>query len=203
MGKFTTIPADTYKQLQMNAGIMVTGFNPEDGTYTKILAASTGGFSFASNPTYSDFGEDIDNVPANTYQLKRIDSYDPTGSGTFLTLTQDNAKEVIGAADVDAEDATHFIPRGELTDEDFLDDITIVGDYSDVTTGDDAGYLAVTILHALNTAGFQWTSAKNAKGQFAVEYHGHYDLSNIDKVPFELYVKAGEAETTTTTTTTP
>ena len=66
-----------------------------------------------------------------------------------------------------------------------------MGDYSDIVTGDNAGYVAIHIMNALNTAGFQIQTTKNNKGQFAFEFHGHYDLTDIDTVPFEIYVKAG------------
>ena len=46
-------------------------------------------------------------------------------------------------------------------------------------------------MHVLNTAGMQWTTTKDGKGQFAFDFHGHYDLTDITTVPFEVYVKAG------------
>ena len=50
-------------------------------------------------------------------------------------------------------------------------------------------------MKALNTAGVQLQTTKNGKGQFAFEFHGHYDIDDIDTVPFEVYVKAGTAPT--------
>lgn len=188
--KYTQVRADAFQTLQMNAGIMVDSFTPSTGVIGNILGATTGGFSFSSNPTYKDFGEDVDNVPPNTKQLKRIQHYDPAISGTFLTVTAANAKTLTGAADVDSEDTTHVVPRNNLKDEDFSD-VWVIGDYSDVNTGADAGYLAVHVKDALNTAGIQWKSTKDGKGQFSFDFHGHYDLTNIDTVPFEIYCKSG------------
>lgn len=185
--KYTQVPADAFEKLQMNAGIMVDTFSPETGVIGNIMGASTGGFSFASNPSYTDFGEDMDNVPANTKQLKRIQSYDPAISGTFLTVTAASAGNLTGAADVTGN---HVVPREQLKDSDFTD-VWVIGDYSDVNTGADAGYLAVHVMNALNTAGIQWQSTKDGKGQFAFDYHGHYDLEHIEQVPFEIYAKAG------------
>lgn len=185
--KYTQVPADAFEKLQMNAGIMVDTFNPETGVIGNIMGATTGGFSFASNPSYTDFGEDMDNVPANTKQLKRIQSYDPAISGTFLTVTAANAGTLTGAADVDGN---HVVPREQLKDSDFKD-VWVIGDYSDVNTGANAGFLAVHVMNALNTAGIQWKSTKDGKGQFAFDFHGHYDLENIETVPFEIYAKAG------------
>lgn len=191
--KYTQVRSDAFQTLQMNAGIMVDSFNPTTGEIGNILGATTGGFAFASNPTYNDFGEDVDNVPPNTWQLKHLQYYDPQVSGTFLTVTAVRAKGLIGAADVSSGDATRVIPRNILKEEDF-EDVWVIGDYSDVNTGADAGFLAIHLMKVLNTAGIQWQSTKDGKGQFAFEYHGHYDLSNIDQVPFEIYCKAGEDE---------
>ncbi len=193
--QYTQVAADAFEKLQMNAGILVDSFVPSTGVIGNILGATTGGLSFNSNPEFEDFGEDVDNVPNNTMQLKRITSYDPTISGTFLTTTPALAAKLTGAADVGTVDTTKITPRGQLSEDDF-DDIWIVGDYSDKNTGaTSAGFVAIHIMNALNTTGFQLQTTKNGKGQFAFEFHGHYDIENIDTVPFEIYVKAGTTPT--------
>lgn len=190
--QFTKVSADAFEKLQMNAGIIVDSFVPAAGTYGNILGATTGGFSVATNPTYTDFGEDIDNVPPNTWQLKRVQYFDPVVSGNFLTVDTDQVRQLTGAADVGSTDTTKVVPRNSLKEEDFQD-VWVIGDYSDVNTGADAGYIAIHLMNVLNTAGFQWQTTKDGKGQFSFEYHGHYDLTDIDTVPFEIYCKSGEA----------
>ena len=192
--KFTQVPTDTFENLVLNAGILVDEFTPATGVIGNILGATTGGIEFSTNPTYTDFGEDIDNVPANTKQLKRLQSFDPTMSGTFLTVDTTAVKSLIGAADVGTSDTTKVVPRDQLLQADF-DDVWWVGDYSDKNVDDEsthtAGYIAIHLMNALNTAGFKITSSKDNKAQMAFEYHGHYDISNISTPPFEIYVKAG------------
>lgn len=188
--KFTQVKTDAFHNLQMNAGIICDSFTPSTGTIGNILGATTGGFQFNSNPTYLDFGEDVDNCPPNTWQLKRVSYYDPVISGTFLTISAENAKKLTGGADIPSNDVTHVVPRGSLESTDFSD-VWVIGDYSDKNTGQNAGFLAVHLKKVLNTAGIQWTSTKDGKGQFAFEFHGHYDLQNVDDVPFEIYCKAG------------
>ena len=192
--KFTQVPTDTFENLVLNAGILVDTFTPETGVIGNILGATTGGIEFSTNPTYTDFGEDIDNVPANTKQLKRLQSFDPTMSGTFLTVDTAAVKSLIGAADIGTSDTTKVVPRDQLVAADF-EDVWWVGDYSDKNVDDEsthtAGYIAIHLMNALNTAGFKITSSKDNKAQMAFEYHGHYDISNISTPPFEIYVKAG------------
>ena len=192
--KFTQVPTDTFENLVLNAGILVDTFTPSSGVIGNILGATTGGIEFSTNPTYADFGEDIDNVPANTKQLKRLQSFDPAMSGTFLTVDTTALKSLIGAADIGASDTTKVVPRDQLVAADF-EDVWWVGDYSDKNVDAEsthtAGYIAIHLMNALNTAGFKITSSKDNKAQMAFEYHGHYDISNISTPPFEIYVKAG------------
>ena len=198
--KFTKLPPDTFQKLVLNAGILVDAFTPATGVIGNLMGATTGGITFKSNPTYTDFGEDVDNCPNNTMELKRIDQFDPAMSGTFLTLTAAVVKDLIGAADIAASDTTHVIPRDHLIEDDFKE-VWWIGDYSDINndggtgSSQSAGFLAIHLMNSLNTGGFQITSSKNAKGQMAFDFHGHYSLENIEEVPFEVYCKAGVAGT--------
>lgn len=185
--KFTKIPDDAFQKLQLNAGILVDTFTPTTGTIGNILGATTGGINFASNPTYSDFAEDVDNAPNNMKEFKHLDSYDPTMSGTFLSVSAALGKTLVGAADVSGNKIT---PRADLESGDFTE-LWWIGDYSDVTTGNTAGFIAIHLINALNTSGFQIQSTKNGKGQFSFEFHGHYSAEAQDTVPFEIYIQAG------------
>lgn len=192
--KFTKVPEDTFEKLQLNAGILVDTFTPATGTIGNILGATTGGINFTTNPEFTDFGEDIDNVPNNMMELKHLNQFDPQMSGTFLTCSPALAKKLVGAADIDGTDATRVVPRAELLSTDYSD-VWWIGDYSNVNTDSGqtqfAGFLAIHLMNALNTAGFQIQSTKNEKGQLAFEFHGHYSIEDQDTVPFEIYVKAG------------
>lgn len=189
--KFTQIPANTFKNLQMNAGILVSGFSPATGEITGLLGATTGGVNFTDTVEYSDMGDDIDNCPKNTKELKHLDSHEAKMSGTFVTIDATQAKRLAGAADVDANDSTHIVPRNDLSQSDFAD-LWWIGDYSDVNTGSNAGYLAIHLMNALNTGGFQIQSTDKAKGQFAFEFTGHYSINAQDTVPYEIYVKGSD-----------
>ena len=198
--KFTKLPPDTFQKLVLNAGILVDYFTPATGVIGNLMGATTGGITFNSNPTYQDFGEDVDNCPNGTMELKRIDQFDPAMSGTFLTLTAAVVKDLIGAADIAVGDNTHIVPRDHLIEDDFKE-VWWIGDYSDVNndggtgSSQSAGFLAVRLMNSLNTGGFQITSSKNAKGQMSFDFNGHYSLKNIEEVPFEVYCKAGVSGT--------
>lgn len=193
--KFTRIPETAFQSLQLNAGILLRDFTPGTGTVDEadIMGATSGGVNFTATPTYSDFGEDIDNAPVNVLELKRLDSWEVTMSGTFVTVDTTLAKELIGAADIDKSDSTKVTPRNDILETDFRD-IWWVGDYSDKNGDTNGGYVAIHMLNGLSTGGFQLQSGNREKGQFSFEFTGHYSIDAQDTVPFEVYVKAGTAE---------
>ena len=189
MFKYTKIPSNTFSKLQMNAGIMLKNFNVETGSFEEadMLGATTGGVNFTTSPSFTDFGEDIDNCPKNTMELKQIDQYDVKMTGTFVSASAGTAKLLAGAADVDGNKIT---PRQTLETTDFTD-IWWVGDYTNVNTGTNAGFIAIKLINALSTGGFQIQTTDKGKGQFAFEFTGHYSINAQDTVPFEIYVKEG------------
>lgn len=191
--KFTQIPSDTFKKLQLNAGVLATTFEPSTGTLTatNVIGATTGGISFEATPEFEDFGEDIDNCPKNTMELKKLTSWEVVLSGTFVTMDTAVAKSMTGAADVSGEKVT---PRNDVDVEKDFSDIWFVGDYSDENTGESAGFIAIRVINALSTGGFKLQTTDKGKGNFEFEYTGHYSMSAQDTVPFEVYVKAGGGE---------
>ena len=191
--KFTKIPENTFKNLQMNAGILARSFVPSTGTVTGLIGATSGGINFKATPTFNDFGDDIDNCPKNMKELKVLESWEAVMSGTFVTVTAETAKMLAGAADADSSDPTHIIPRNDLTADDF-EDVWWIGDYSDMNGDKNGGFCAIHLLNSLSTAGFEIQSTDKGKGQFNFEFTGHYSMDDQDKVPFEIYVKEGSAE---------
>lgn len=193
--RYTRIPETAFQKLQLNAGILLSNFNPETGEVQEsdLLGATSGGVNFNAEPSFSDFGEDIDNAPVNVKELKRQDSWTVTMSGNFVTVDLSLAQRLIGAADIDNENATKIVPRADLKDSDFMD-LWWVGDYSDENGDANGGYLAIHMMNSLSTGGFSVQSTNRGKGQFAFEFTGHYSLENQSVVPFEVYVKSGSAE---------
>lgn len=188
--KYTKIPENTFEQIQLNAGILVDSFTPATGVIGRLLGATSGGCNFKDSISFTDFGEDIDNCPKNMMELKKVEAHEVTMGGTFVTVSATTAKTLIGPADIDSQDATHVVPRNELLTSDFKD-LWWIGDYSNVNTGDSAGFIAIHMMNALNTDGFQIQSTDKGKGQFAFNFMGHYSMNAQDTVPYELWVKAG------------
>lgn len=191
--KYTQIPVDTFETLQMNAGIIVKEFDPATGEITGLLGATSGGLQFSDSMSFVDLGDDIDNCPKNMMELKMLEQHEVKVSGTLVTMKPETAHTLAAAADVDSEDNTHIIPRNDLDVTKDFQDIWIVGDYSSENEGANAGFIAIHLMNALNTGGFQIQTSDKAKGQFSFEFTGHYSMEAQDTVPYELYVKAGSS----------
>lgn len=202
MSEYMKVPDDTFDTIQMDTGIITDDFDPETGEIGNILGAiDSGGFNFKSNPTYVDFGEDVGNIPANTWQMLRIQAFDATASGTYANVTNAIIKSLEAGSDYGvAENVTddhHIVPAHALEAGDFTD-IYIVGNYSRHNTGTGstgayAGFICVHLMHALNRTGVQWQTTKAGKGKFAFEYHAHYDMTSPDEPPFEYFIRKGSA----------
>ena len=190
--KYTKIPETTFKNLQLNAGVLLSAFDPGTATVANesIIGATTGGVNFTATPTYSDKGDDIDNCQKNMKELKKLDSWEISMSGTYVTVDANAVKSLVGAADVSGNKIT---PRNDVLLTDFTD-IWWVGDYSDKNGETNGGFVAIHMMNALSTGGFAIKSSDNGKGNFAFTYTAHYSMDAQDTVPFEVFVKAGTAE---------
>lgn len=180
MGLFTVIPQDTFDGLQLDAGVLLKKFDPAKVTAPAdedIICATTGGINISCVPTYSDLGEDVDNCPVNTKELKHLDGWDCKMSFTALGTSPENIKLALGAATVST---TKVTPNRDLKQADFSD-IWWAGDRAD------GGVVAACLKNALSTGGFTLSTTKNGKGQVSVELTGHVSIEAQDTMPMEFY----------------
>ena len=193
--KFTKIPEDTFKNIVLNAGVLLKSFTPATPAVTdeNILGATTGGINFTATPSFTDFGEDIDNCPKNMKELKKLDSWEVKLTGTFTTTNTELIALLMGAGDVGTTDTTKITPRVDVSSSDFKD-LWFVCDYSDKNGEDNGGFCAIKIINALSTGGFSLQSTDKGKAQFAFEFTGHVSMSAQTVVPFEVYLKEGTDE---------
>jgi len=180
--KFTVIPQNTFNALQLDAGVLLKQFDPSSPTApadADIITATTGGINVSCVPTYSDFGEDVDNCPNNTKELKHLDGWDCTMSTTALGTSAELIKLSLGAADITVA-SSKITPRRDLEQTDFAD-LWWVGDKAD------GGMVAVKLINALSTGGFSLQTTKNGKGQISLTITGHVSINAQDVVPMEFY----------------
>lgn len=181
MGRFTVIPQNAFQGLQMDAGILLKRFNPASPTFLDedIICATTGGINPSCVPTFSDLGEDVDNVPVNMMEYKHLDSWECTISTTSLGTTPELIKLALGCADIDSS-TSKIVPRADLNQSDFTD-LWWVGDRAD------GGFVAIQLKNALSTGGFSLQTTKNGKGTIALTITGHVSINAQKEVPMVFY----------------
>lgn len=199
MGRFTRVSEDAFDELQLDAGVLLDEFdpaNPVQPTSDHIIATTTGGINTVCQPTYSDFGEDVDNVPNNMKEFKHLDGWDCRLGYTSLKFNAANTKFALGAADQTTGTGYKKITiRRNLKQTDFKDEVWWVGDKAN------GGAFAVCLKNALSTGGLSIQSGKNAKGTSTMELVGHVSVYAQDEMPMEFYeIDPSESETTVTYT---
>lgn len=103
MGIFTVVPQDAFNDLQVDAGVLLKTFNPASPAAPQdedIICATTGGINVVCTPTFSDYGEDVDNVPNNMMEFKHLDGWDCSMSTTCLGTSPELIRMSLGAADI-------------------------------------------------------------------------------------------------------
>lgn len=191
MGLYTKVADDAFDTLQLDAGVLLSSFDPAN-PYTApssadIIATTTGGINPTCVPTYSDFGEDVDNVPNNMMEFKHLDGWDCAMAFTSIKFNAANVAWSLGASESTTVAAgsntagyTKIVPRRNVQLTDFKD-LWWVGDKAN------GGAFAVKLLNALSTGGLNIQSSKNGKGTNQMTITGHVSIVHQDTMPMEFY----------------
>lgn len=191
MGLYTKVAEDAFDALQLDAGVLLSSFDPAN-PYTApssedIIATTTGGINPTCTPTYSDFGEDVDNVPNNMMEFKHLDGWDCAMAFTSIKFNAANVAWSLGASETTTVAAgsntagyTKIVPRRDVKLTDFKD-LWWVGDKAN------GGAFAVKLLNALSTGGLNIQSSKNGKGTNQMTITGHVSIAHQDTMPMEFY----------------
>lgn len=191
MGIYTRVAEDAFSALQLDAGVLLSSFDPAS-PYTEpddedIIATTTGGINVVCEPTYSDFGEDVDNVPNNMMEFKHLDGWNCTMGFSSIKFNAANTVWALGAATKtttapgqNTAGYDKIVPNRNLQQTDFKD-IWWVGDKAD------GGAYAVKLCNALSTGGMNIQTTKNGKGTNAVTLTGHVSISAQNAMPMEFY----------------
>ena len=187
---FTKISQEAFNELQVDAGMILNDFDPsdpEEPADEDIVTATTGGITVNCTPTYSDWGEDVDNCPPNLKELKHLDGWNCSIETTALGTSPELIRLALGAADIDSSDTTKIVPRRKLKQTDFSD-LWWVGDKAD------GGLVAVKLKNGLSTGGFSLKTTKDGKGNVSLALTGHVSINDQDTMPMEFYSTEGTEE---------
>ena len=185
MGVFTLVSEDAFDELQLDAGVLLSSFDITS-PYTvpaseNIIATTTGGINPTCVPTYEDLAEDVDNVPNNMKEFKKLSGWDCGMGFSSIKFNAENIRWSLGAADTTTGTGyKKIVPRRDLKQTDFAD-IWWVGDKAN------GGAIAIKLINALSTGGLNIQSSKNGKGTNAITLTGHVSITDQDTMPMEFY----------------
>lgn len=102
MGAFMVVPQDTFKNMQLDAGVLLNRFDPTNPNIQDedIITATTGGVTITCKPTFTDLFSDVDNVRNNTKEGQYITDWDCSLATSALNTSEKMIRMSIGAADV-------------------------------------------------------------------------------------------------------
>lgn len=179
----TPLRAETYKSLQLNAGVMLVNCDLEqyddaeelkaalaeliaDGS--TLLGASRGGGTYVVTREMRNV--EADGVRANFKGGTIVDGGDVYLSTTLIEQTPEHLKAVIGNADIDDTKPNHIKIKIRLAidDDDYIQNVVWVGDTSE-------GFMAIELYNALNTADITFTWADKNEGTVTAEFHAHQE----------------------------
>ena len=177
----TPLRADTYKSLQLNAGVVIV--NTDISSYadaeslktalasiiadgSALLGATRGGGTFTI--TRDTRQVEVDGARTRFVGSTIVDSGDAYISTTLIEMTPEHIKQVIGNADIDDDAPNHIKIKVRLAidDDDYLQNLIWIGDTSE-------GFMAIELSNALNTADVTLTWADKNEGTLNLEAHAH------------------------------
>lgn len=192
----TPLRKETYKNLQLNAGVTLVNFDMSSYDDAEALkAAITAAIQDESKLLGATRGGGTCTITRDIRQVEAdgtrgrfkgseiVDSGDCYLSETLIEITPAHLKYVLGNADVDTTDPNHTVMtiRTAFDDNDYISSLVWIGDTSE-------GFMAIELLNALNTADFTFTFADKNEGTANAEFHAHTDdVSDNDALPVKLH----------------
>lgn len=178
----------TAEKLLLDAGAFfknfVVGTDTFDSAVTagKLIGATQGGGSFTATPTVRRI--EIDGVKGNAKGLEVIDEWVVTLMANVKEVSPESIQMALGAATIEDGptgykkiSANNYI---ELTD--YLDNVVWVGKLSGSNTP-----VIIVVKNALSTGGLTLNMADKSEGVIATTFTGHYDATDLDSPPFDIY----------------
>lgn len=171
---------DTYKNLQLDAGVFLVNFSYSSatdsaalataittaiGTPANYLGATRGGGTFEAVPDTREI--EVDGVHSPFVGSTKINSWDIRLTTTLIEVTPAHIKEALGAATVSTSGKkTTITINNQYADANYIDHLCWVGDTSE-------GLVLIELDNALNTSGLTLTFTDQGEGTFPVEFVAH------------------------------
>ena len=188
---FTGLTSNTKKHLQLDAGALFKNYAPATDTpetaASKLIGATVGGATLSMTPEVRSI--EVDGAKGPTKGFEAIDSWTCTLTANVKEVTADTIKLALASATAAATSPsspagyTKVTINGDIAGTDYIDNVTWIGKMS----GSDKPIMIV-MKNVLSLNGFQFTVADKAEGNVPLVLTAHYDVTDLDAVPVEIYV---------------
>lgn len=201
-GLTTALRPDTFKRLQLNAGLFLRDFEYESiadasdllteiksriSSGTGLLGATKGGGSF--NVSREMRSPEVDGMRYRFKGGNFVDSTDPYLSTTLVETTPENFAMALGGTITNSGKKSTVTMNTAIEDGDYLTNLCWVGDLAD------GSLVLICLYNALNTSDFSFTFTDKGEGSLGVEFHACQDeVNDYDVSPFEVvfFLPGGE-----------
>lgn len=185
---FTGLTSTTRKNIQLDAGALYKNFVPGTDTpqsaTAKLIGATEGGSQIS-------FASEIRQIPADgvkgpTKGYEVLESVTATLSTKIKEVTAESVKLALAAAAVSTTALTGYSKitmNDEIVDADYITNITWIGKISGSNNP-----AMIVLKNALCLNGFNFAVADKSEGVVPVTMTAHYDVSNLEDVPVEIYI---------------
>lgn len=194
-GLTTPLRAETFQNLQLNAGIFLKNFDyssisnagalktaiasaVQDGS--KLLGATRGGGSFTVTREMRQ--PDVDGRRYGFVGDTFVDSVEAQLSTTLIEITPSNIVSAFANANATTSgQKTTITFDTAIGTEDYLTNICWIGDLAD------GRYVLICLKNAINTADLSLTFTDKGEGTLPVEFHARQaNVLDYDTAPFEV-----------------
>lgn len=198
-GNTTALRADTFNNLQLNAGVLLKNVNYAGITDSAALKTAIANIiSGGSNPIGTLVGAtrgggtftvtremrtpEIDGMRYGFKGSDFVDSTDAYLSTTLVEVTPANIELLLGSGDTSTSGKVDTITMNTaIAVGDYLTNVCWVGDISG------GSMVLICLKNAINTADFTFTYTDKGEGTLAAEFHARQAaVDDYDEAPFEV-----------------
>lgn len=195
-GMTSPIRSGAFDNLQLNAGIFLTGLNYSSiadsaalktaiasavTAGTTILGVTRGGGSFTV--TREIRTPEVDGMRYPFKGSDFVDSTDAYLSGTLLEVNAENFKRLLGSGDAttSGKKTTVTMRTAINPNTDYIESLCWIGDISD------GRLVLIELDNAFNTADFSFTFTDKGEGTMTFEFHARQaSVLDYDNAPFRV-----------------
>ena len=179
---FTGVTSTTKQNLQLGAGVITTEYTAGVAiSEDSIIGATRGGGSFTATPTIRQV--EADGLPTNTKGFELIDDWVITLQSTLIEFKKESLLLALGggAKTTEEDQVIKITATNEVADTDYKN-VFWIGNLAD-------GRKAVIMVkNALSLAGLNFTITNKGEGTYPLNLTGHYDVSDTETAPFEVWI---------------